>query len=133
VDFQQEGWAAMTQLGNTDVAESCNASLRLGDSLYLAGTALERDMLGELRHKGTLKATICGMILEVTINSGEFVLQGGKLQHEYHVQYPIAMDQDSEYLYVASVISEDVTENKLYEPFTPQDYRYGSAFSVKMR
>jgi hypothetical protein len=38
VDFQQEGWAAMTQLGNTDVAESCNASLRLGDSLYLAGT-----------------------------------------------------------------------------------------------
>jgi hypothetical protein len=97
------------------------------------GTALERDMLGELRHKGTLKATIYGMILEVTIDSLEFVLQGGKLQHEYHVQYPIAMDQDSEYLYVASVISEDVTENKLYEPFTPQDYRYGSAFSVKMQ
>jgi hypothetical protein len=92
VDFQQEGWAAMTQLGTTctDVAESCNALLRLGDSLYVAGAALERGMLGELRHKGSLKGIIYGMILDVPTNSGEFVLQGGNLQHEYRVQYPIA-------------------------------------------
>jgi hypothetical protein len=133
VNFQQEGWAAMTQLGNTDVAESCNALLRLGDSLYLAGAALEGGMLSELRARGSLKATVYGMILDVTTNSGEFVLQGGNLQHEYHVQYPIAMDQDSKYLYVASIISEDVTENKFYEPFTPQEYGYGSAFSVKVQ
>mmetsp|Transcript_15930 Transcript_15930/g.28739 ORF Transcript_15930/g.28739 Transcript_15930/m.28739 type:complete len:87 (+) Transcript_15930:552-812(+) len=82
----------MTQLGTTctDVAKSCNALLRLGDSLYVSGAALERGMLGELRHKGSLKGIIYGMILDAPTNSGEFVLQGGNLQHEYRVQYPIA-------------------------------------------
>ena len=137
LDLQQpEDWATTTQLGVTDVAESCNALLQLEDSLYVAGAALEGGMLSELRARGSLKATVYGMILDMSLDaadSGEFVLEGGNLQHEYHVQYPIAMDRDSENLYVASIISEDVTENEFYEPFTPQDYGYGSAFSVKVQ
>ena len=81
-------------------------------------------MLGELRHKGTLKATMYGMILDVTTIRENLCCREAICSMK---------DQDSEYLYVASIISEDVTENKFYEPFTPQDYGYGLAFSVKMQ
>ncbi len=130
---QPEDWAVTTQLGVADVAESCNALTRLGSSLFTAGASLEGGLLSELRARGSLKATVYGMILDVNVSDASFALEGGSLQHEYHVQYPIAMDHDDASLFVASIISEDVTENPVYEPFTPQEYSHGSLFSVKVQ
>ena len=129
-------WSSRRQLGNADVAESCSQLLRMEDKdkLFIAGAALEGGILSELRSRGSLKATVYGMIMQLNLAAANadnaFALEGGHLMHVSHVQYPISMDRDTEYLYVASIISEDVTQNKYYKPFVRQSYKYGSKFQA---
>ena len=129
-------WSSRQLLGNPNVPETCAALMRIRDTdkLFVAGGALEGGVLFELRARGSLKATVYGMLIEMdlatTNDDNAFVLKGGNLMHESQVQYPISMTQDTEFVYVASVVSEDGNENSFYVPLVPQSYGYGSMYSV---
>jgi hypothetical protein len=139
LDSPNSPWSSRQMLGNSDVPESCAAVMRMGDKdqLFIAGASLEDGLLSELRARGSLQSTVYGMLIQLNlaeINGDEgFTLEGGHLMHESKVQYPISMTRDSEVIYVASVVSEDVLQNQEYAPFVPLSFKYGSEFTVMVQ
>jgi hypothetical protein len=139
LDSPDAPWSSLKALGNSDVPESCSTLMQMGDldKLFIAGASLEGGLLTELRAPGSVKATVYGMIMQLdptaTSEDGGLTLEGGRLMHEELVQYPISMTQDSEFMYVASIVSEDVSPNNDYESFVPLSYGHGTEFRINVK